>query len=736
MRPKSLKNRMLLSVIALVLSASLGTCLLVTRQYSASIQDSMRIQAQDLAQAIALECTDKVLTRDLVSLKKLLDYQKVRNPTVSYLFIAWKDKVLAHTFEKGFPEDLFTANHLSTDHGARYQKISSRKGEEFLDIAWPLFHEGYGILRLGLSRAPFQQKIKTLWFKMGLITLGVLLIVSLASLFFVRQLTLPLRALSQVTKKVIHGEWDVRVPLQRDDEVGELAASFNHMLAKMEEYTRKLEEQTAELEFAHHRTQTSCKIVQEIGSMYSVKEISSFLLQEFQKIVKCSHPYLILSNNTRDLLFLASKEGFQTISDDDILRSSLALIDRADAVTHATNSDIGLPFISNDVGAFQKMAILSIRDENQHPVGALVIACPTGCECHPDDLAIAHLVLSHSATVIKRALIQEEEMRELQSRLSVNAEYCGIIGKDRKMQEVYKLIEDIAPTDATVLVQGESGTGKELVAKAIHLKSPRRNKPFVVINCAAYPSTLLESELFGHEKGAFTGALRQRIGRFEQAHGGTVFLDEISEIPLAAQIKLLRVLQTQKFERIGGDQTIGVDVRIIAATNKDLLGEVKSGAFREDLFYRINVIPVGLPPLRDRQNDIPLLAEHFLRRHVSQQGKKILGFTPDAMRLLMNYSWPGNVRELENTVEHCAIIAKGRYVEASDIPSLIRAGANALPSGQGQLLSMEENEKEHIKLVLERCNWNKRLAAKRLKISRNTLYLKLKKYQITPPTFQ
>ena len=241
------------------------------------------------------------------------------------------------------------------------------------------------------------------------------------------------------------------------------------------------------------------------------------------------------------------------------------------------------------------------------------------------------------------------------------------------MKTVYQLIKDTAPTDAAVLIQGESGTGKELVAKAVHRHSQRKNGPFVVINCSAFPATLLESELFGHEKGAFTGAVKRKLGRFEQAQSGTVFLDEIGEISLSAQVKLLRVLQTHRFERIGGEQTIEVDVRVISATNKNLMDEIKKGHFREDLFYRLNVIPINLPPLRLRKNDIPLLARHFLSRYAEEQKKQqLIDFSIEAMRQLMAYAWPGNVRELENAVEHSVVLAKGTEVQVVDLPLEIR----------------------------------------------------------------
>jgi two-component system response regulator HydG len=323
----------------------------------------------------------------------------------------------------------------------------------------------------------------------------------------------------------------------------------------------------------------------------------------------------------------------------------------------------------------------------------------------------------------------------MEKRLETSAEFQTIVGRDPKMQTIFRLVEDIAPTDATVLIQGESGTGKEMVARAIHQLSHRRDKPFVVIDCSAYPATLLESELFGHEKGAFTGAARQKIGRFEKADKGTVFLDEIGEIPPSAQIKLLRVLQTQSFERLGGEKTLTVNVHFLAATNKDLLQEVKAGRFREDLYYRLNVIPIQLPPLRERPNDIPILARHFLRLFSAEQNKDIHDFGSEAMRAILNYSWPGNVRELENSVEHAMVLAKGSRIEAIDLPApLLGLGRPALKGPPIGLATMAEKEQEILREALEKCQWNKKEAARHLGIGRNTLYQKMKRYGILRQT--
>jgi two-component system NtrC family response regulator len=258
--------------------------------------------------------------------------------------------------------------------------------------------------------------------------------------------------------------------------------------------------------------------------------------------------------------------------------------------------------------------------------------------------------------------------KELQERYS----FSSIIGKSAPMQRIYQLIEKVAPTKATVLITGESGTGKELIARAIHFNSTRRDQPFISVNCGALPETLLESELFGHEKGAFSGAIQQRKGRFEMAHQGTLFLDEISEMSTSLQVKLLRVLQEMEFERVGGSQTVRVDVRVVAASNRKLKEEVAMARFRADLFYRLNVVHVGLPALRERTDDIPLLVNHFLEKYGKESNRSGIGIDPDAMRLLLEYPWPGNVRELENIVERAVILSNGRQITVKDLPADVR----------------------------------------------------------------
>jgi len=691
----------------------------------------MAAQAENLAHGVALEAADKILINDLVALQKMLGSQARSHPNIAYLFVNKEGQVLAHTFEKGVPAGLLSANTVSPGEPMHFRKIASTTGEHYLDIAWPIFGGKGGVLRLGFSEKPYRQKVTRLWLQMSALTLAILLLALSGTLLFVRRITRPLASLARATQKIDEGEQGVRVRVTGRDEVGRLAASFNHMVARMEEYTQRLEEQTMELERAHNQTRTFCGIVQEIGALPSLKEIGSFLIKRFQQILKCSHMVLLIFNVKRDLLFKLSAGGCKALNKPKAIQTASAALESMKKVTFTKKMAFKPPLVPDDFEATDRQAIVPIYHENQ-PFGALVIACPADCQCNLKEVDAVGLILTQAASVIKRAVLQEEEIRDFQHRMETLAEFRGIVGKDANMQLIYKLIEDIAPTDATVLIQGESGTGKELVARAIHTASLRKNKPFVVINCSAYPATLLESELFGHEKGAFTGAIRQKSGRFEQAHGGTVFLDEIGEIPPSAQIKLLRVLQTRKFERLGGERTLSVDLRILAATNKDLIQEVKNGHFREDLFYRLNVIPIHIPPLRERQNDIPLLADHFLRYFATEQGKEIEKFSPDAMRLLLDYSWPGNVRELENSIEHASVLAKGNQIDTSDLPALLRT-AKVL-SQEGRPRTMAENERELLQQVLEECGWNKKQAAKRLGISRNTLYIKLNKYQIGRPT--
>lgn len=319
-------------------------------------------------------------------------------------------------------------------------------------------------------------------------------------------------------------------------------------------------------------------------------------------------------------------------------------------------------------------------------------------------------------------------LEKIQKSLISSSNFQGIIGQHKSMIEIYELIEEVSDSDSSVLIQGESGTGKEIIANAIQSISKRKNKPFIKINCSVFPPQILASELFGHVKGSFTDAYRDRVGRFEMANGGTIFLDEIAEMPLQMQVQLLRVLQEGTFERIGESITRQVNVRIIAATNKDLKKELELGHFREDLFYRLNVIPIQIPPLRKRRTDIPHLVQHFINKYSLVSGKNITEIDDEAMDILLGYHWPGNVRELENVIEYAFVRSKGSIIHASKLPPNIRMQTdfNADYYRPAETASSKADEFVHIKQTLEKYHWNRSRAAEALGMGRTTLWRKLK----------
>jgi DNA-binding NtrC family response regulator len=344
----------------------------------------------------------------------------------------------------------------------------------------------------------------------------------------------------------------------------------------------------------------------------------------------------------------------------------------------------------------------------------------------------------------RRAFEYRDLKREnihLRSQLKKKYRFENIIGDSDRMQKVFEVIEKVADTESTVLILGESGTGKELIAKAIHYNSYRRDKPFVPVNCAAIPGELLESELFGHEKGAFTNAIRMRIGRFELANGGTVFLDEIGDMNPILQSKLLRVLQERQFERVGGIKTIKIDIRILAATHQNLKMLVEQRKFREDLYYRLNVIPIKIPPLRERRTDIPLLTHHFLDQFNKRKKKKIRGIREDALACLMQYEWPGNVRELENTIERVIILLDGDEVTPQDLPDKFQELPEIEPTQSPEIpesgISLDdavsEFERKLILQALLKTGWVKNKAAQLLNLNRTTLIEKIKRQNLQPP---
>jgi len=333
-------------------------------------------------------------------------------------------------------------------------------------------------------------------------------------------------------------------------------------------------------------------------------------------------------------------------------------------------------------------------------------------------------------TDISEIVRQKQEIESLRRSCRLEEGHHGLLGESQPMRDLFELIENVAQTDAPVLIQGQSGTGKELVARALHEESPRSAKPFIKVNCAALNENLLESELFGHEKGAYTGADRTRIGRFEAAHEGTIFLDEIGDIPLSTQVKLLRVLEEKEIERVGDHKPISVDVRIVSATNKDLETLISEGLFREDLFFRINVFPLACPSLAERLEDIPVIVQNFIELNTAKGGKEISGLTPEAMEALLNYSWPGNVRELRNAIEYASVLCPGGWIGKDHLPPKIIVGNKLAPSNTRSSPAYWQEERERLIHTLRRFRGNQSETARALGLSRVTIWKRIKKYEI------
>jgi PAS domain S-box-containing protein len=333
-------------------------------------------------------------------------------------------------------------------------------------------------------------------------------------------------------------------------------------------------------------------------------------------------------------------------------------------------------------------------------------------------------------TDISEIVRQKQEIDSLRKSCRLEEGHHGLLGESQPMQDLFELIENVAQTDAPVLIQGQSGTGKELVARGIHEESPRSTKPFIKVNCAALNENLLESELFGHEKGAYTGADRTRIGRFEAAHEGTIFLDEIGDIPLSTQVKLLRVLEEKEIERVGDHKPISVNVRIISATNKNLDTLISQGLFREDLFFRINVFPLSCPSLAERREDIPIIVQNFIEINTGKGGKEISGLTPEAMGTLLTYSWPGNVRELRNTIEYASILCPGGWIGKEHLPPKINLDNKKASSITRSSTASWQEERENLINALRRFKGNQSETARVLGVSRVTIWKRIKKYEI------
>src|SRR5439155_4554022 len=401
---------------------------------------------------------------------------------------------------------------------------------------------------------------------------------------------------------------------------------------------------------------------------------------------------------------------------------ALKIVERADLVL----TDLKLP------GMDGLELLAAIRRQNSHAPVVVMTAFGTievaveAMKAGAVDFLLKPFSLDHLMAVIHKALevrVLRDENRQLREELGRRYEFDNIIGRSTAMQEIFAVIERVAPTRATVLLAGESGVGKDLIARALHFHSPRRDRPLVKINCTAIPENLMESELFGYEKGAFTGANTTKPGKFEQADTGTVFLDEIGDVPGPIQVKLLRVLQEREFERLGSNVTRHIDVRVIAATNQDLRAALEQGTFREDLYYRLNVVPLNIPSLRERKQDIPFLANHFVHKLAADTGSRVESITDAAMEKLMQYHWPGNVRELENVIERSLVMCTGTQLDAADIK--LENAPRARPQTENHFLpdgmTLDTYEQELIREALRRADGNKSQAARMLGLTRNAL---------------
>uniref|UniRef100_A0A7V0Z795 Sigma-54-dependent Fis family transcriptional regulator n=1 Tax=candidate division WOR-3 bacterium TaxID=2052148 RepID=A0A7V0Z795_UNCW3 len=417
---------------------------------------------------------------------------------------------------------------------------------------------------------------------------------------------------------------------------------------------------------------------------------------------------------------MAVEDGYKAIEEVKREDYDLAIVDLKmpgmdgiETMKRINNIKSGLPVIIITAYATIETAVLAVKEG-----AADYIVKPF----NPEEInLLINKILEHQRVLKENLLLRQE--------LTKRFKFQDLIGKSPKILKVFEMIKTVAPTKSTVLIRGESGTGKELIARAIHELSPRHNGPFIAVACGAMPETLLEAELFGYEKGAFTGATSQYKGRIEMADKGTLFLDEIGDISLKTQVDLLRVIQEREFRRLGGKATMKVDIRIIAATNKNLEEMIAKSEFREDLYYRLNVITLWVPPLRDRKEDIPLLVEHFLTKYNLENRRNVERISPEVMRILIDYPWPGNVRELENTIEHSVVVAKGNEICIDDLPPNIIK--NRLDIGlEKPRMSLTDMERVHIINVLRENNWNVKRAAMALGINRVTLYNKIKKHKI------
>ncbi len=452
------------------------------------------------------------------------------------------------------------------------------------------------------------------------------------------------------------------------------------------------------------------------------------------------------NNNSRTILITDDDTAHRTMMKVNLAESGYTLLEASDGdevLPLLQQNHVDLILLDMKMARMDGLATLSALAEAGYEVPVIVITAFSSVETAVEamrrgafDYVAKPIDIDELNIAINKALDfhrLHEENEQLKDRLQERFSYSNIIGNSQVMQEMFSTLSLVAPSDATVLLTGESGTGKELVANALHENSSRRDFPFIKVNCAALHENLLESELFGHEKGAFTGASEQRKGRFELSHKGTLFLDEIGDMSLQTQAKILRVLQEGEFERLGGNRTMNTDVRLVAATHKDLQSMVGEGTFRQDLYFRLSVVPIELPPLRERSGDLPELSNYFLKKYANKNNKDIKGFHPEVLNHFIRYQWPGNIRELENTIERAVILCLGENITARELPhNLFPEGTKtAVPPLPQEGFTLRDMERELIRSTLDRAEGNKSKTAKILGVARQTLLNKIKEYGLS-----
>lgn len=492
-----------------------------------------------------------------------------------------------------------------------------------------------------------------------------------------------------------------------------------------------------ELERRHRELEAINAVLLSMTRAYSLDGMCRVLQDMMAELYPGFQIWIFLLAPQRDRLFVPRPEphdGQATCYDRAKRRLGILGLDEAllgflrkgevRSVSSGALEDRVPPVIRGLAEGFPTWLAVPIAVENETHGLFMLTSSDVGVEVEAD-LTFVETLIRQISGVIRYQIAKEVREEEFRSQLTGPDKFEGLVGRSQAMQNIYRMIQSVADSSGTVLITGESGTGKELVARAIHQTGKYRDRPFVVAHCSSFVPTLVHSEIFGHEKGAFTGAVSRKRGRLERAQGGILFLDEVADLPLETQVLLLRFLQDKSFERVGGERLVEVSVRVIAATNKDMEKEMKAGRLREDFYYRLNVLPIRVPPLRERVGDISLLADHFLKTFCLVEGKRISGFKKEAMTLMMDYDWPGNVRELQNTVARCVVLAVESRVGVDILPAKIRS-----PLQQPEY-SLAKTEKRLIERVLNDCGWNKHEAARLLKISRGTLYSKIKKHNIS-----